>query len=270
MTTTATTDQGDSAAPAAPARRPAPAGAHLAVLRAEARLFGREAGSVFWIVVFPAALLTILGLIPSFREPGAVPGGQRVIDLYVPVAVLLALLTAGVQALPPVLTGYRERGVLRRMATTPVRPASLLGAQILLNGAAALASALLVLVLGRVAFGVRLPEQPAGYLLALLLSMLSALALGAAITALSGTTKTAGVIGSLVYFPMMFSAGVWLPVQTMPRLLREIVEFTPFGAASQALDQAAGGSWPGCTHLAVLALWSAGATGAAARWFRWE
>lgn len=245
-------------------------GAHLAVLKAEARLFGREPGSIFWIVVFPTALLSILGLIPSFREPGAVPGGQRVIDLYVPVAVLLALITAGIQALPPVLTGYRERGVLRRMSTTPVRPAALLAAQIVLNGAAALGSAVLALTVGRIAFGVRLPEQPAGYVLALLLSMLSALALGAVITALSRTTKTAGVIGSLVYFPMMFCAGVWLPVQAMPQLLRDIVELTPFGAASQALAQATAGSWPSWSYLGVMALWTACTTSAAARWFRWE
>ncbi|NEE22674.1 ABC transporter permease, partial [Streptomyces sp. SID7499] len=65
-------------------------------------------------------------------------------------------------------------------------------------------------------------------------------------------------------------SGVWLPVQTMPDALRRIVEITPLGAASQALEQAASGSWPGWIHLLVLALWTAVLGLAAARLFRWQ
>lgn len=50
----------------------------------------------------------------------------------------------------------------------------------------------------------------------------------------------------------MFCAGVWLPVQAMPGTLARIVGYTPFGAAAQALNQAAAGHWPGWTHLGVL------------------
>jgi ABC-2 type transport system permease protein len=39
-----------------------------AVLRAEARLFRREAGSLFWTLGFPPLLLVILGSIGSFRK----------------------------------------------------------------------------------------------------------------------------------------------------------------------------------------------------------
>ncbi|XRQ15018.1 ABC transporter permease [Actinomadura welshii] len=244
--------------------------AYTAVLKAELRLFLREPFSLFWIIAFPTVLLTILGLIPSFREPSPDLGGDRVIDLYVPVSVLLATIMAGLMALPPVLAGYRERGILRRMSTTPVRPAALLAAQIALHFTAALLSALLVIATGRLAFGVDLPGHPPGYLLALLLGALSALALGSAITAVTPTAKATNVVGTIVFFPMMFLAGVWVPVQAMPELLRHIVEYFPFGAASQALDQAAGGDWPAWPHLGVTAAWAAILIAGAIRWFRWQ
>ncbi|MFB4316477.1 ABC transporter permease [Actinomadura sp. 21ATH] len=244
--------------------------ASTAVLKAELRLFGREPFSLFWIVAFPALLFVIIGLIPSFREPSADLGGLRTVDLYVPIAVLLAMIMSGIQVLPPVLSGYRERGILRRMSTTPVRPASLLAAQIVLHFAAALASSLLVLAIGRLVFDVALPRHLPGYAAALLLGALSALALGAAITAVAPTVKATNVVGMVVFFPMMFVAGVWVPVQAMPDLLRDIVEFFPFGAASQALNQAAQGDWPDWAHLGVTAAWAAVLIGAAARWFRWE
>ncbi|MFF2325480.1 MULTISPECIES: ABC transporter permease [unclassified Streptomyces] len=253
-----------------PVGAPAATRPPAAVLRAETRLFLREPGSLFWIIVFPPALLAVLGLIPHFREPDDALDGRRVIDLYVPVSVLLAMIMSGLQAMPPVLTGYRERGILRRMSTTPVRPSALLTSQIALHGAAALGSAALVIAVGRIAFGVALPGQPFGYVLALLLATASVLSLGALLCALSRTTKASAAIGSVVYLVMMFTAGVWIPVQTMPDTLRSIVGCTPFGAASQALDRAASGGWPGWVELGVTALWAAVVTVAATRLFRWE
>jgi ABC-2 type transport system permease protein len=244
--------------------------ASAAVLKSEARLFSREPGSLFWIVAFPTVLLVILGLIPSFREPDPQMDGLRVIDLYVPVVVLLSMIMAGLQAMPPVLAGYRERGILRRMSTTPVRPTSLLTTQIVLHGTAALCSAIIAMAVGRLVYDVALPKQLFGYALALVLATLSALATGATIAALSRTTKITTAIGSAVFFPAMFTVGVWFPVQVMPDTLQRIVELTPFGAASQALNEAAAGDWPSWSHLGVTALWTVVLVGAAARWFRWE
>ncbi|MFC7919521.1 ABC transporter permease [Streptomyces cinereoruber] len=240
------------------------------VLKTEARLFGREPGSLFWVMLSPTLLLVILGLIPSFREASEDLGGRRVIDLYVPVSVLFALIMSGLQAMPPVLSGYRERGILRRMSTTPVRPGALLTAQLALHAAAALVSALLVIAVGRLAFGVALPGNPAGYLLALLLAVACGLALGATVCAVSRTQKIATAVGSAVFFPTMFTAGVWVPVQAMPDTLQRIVGLTPFGAASEALDTAASGGWPGWAALGGMALWAVALTGASVRWFRWQ
>ncbi|GLZ07274.1 transport permease protein [Actinomadura sp. NBRC 104412] len=244
--------------------------ASTAVLKAESRLFLREPFTLFWIVGFPALLVAILGLIPSFREVSEGLGGRRVIDLYVPIGVLLAMIVAGIQGLPPVLSGYRENGILRRMSTTPVRAGSLLAAQIVLHAACAVGSAALVIAVGRAAFGVPFPEHVPGYLAALLLAVLSAIATGAAVAAVSPNTKVTAVVGSIVFFPSMFTAGVWAPVQVLPPLLQDIVEFSPFGAASQALDQASRGAWPDWSLLAVIALWTVALVVAAVRWFRWE
>ncbi|SDJ75417.1 ABC transporter permease [Streptomyces indicus] len=241
-----------------------------AVLKAEFTLFRREPGSLFWIMVFPTALFVVLGSIPTFREVGEAIPGLRLVDVYVPIAILTALLMACLQAMPPVVTGYRERGILRRMSTTPVRPGSVLGAQMALHGVAALASAVLSVAVGRLVFDVALPQQFLGYAVALALSVCAALSLGALLSALSRTSKAANAVGAAAFFPMMFSAGLWMPVQTMPDVLARIMELLPFGAAAQALSQAGAGDWPDWAHLGGGALWAVVLTAAAARWFRWE
>lgn len=244
--------------------------AAVAVLNTEARLFGREPGAMFWILAFPVGLLTILGAIPMFREPNPNLGGQRLIDLYVPVVVLLAMIVAGIQTMPAVLSSYRERGILRRLAVAPARPADLLTAQIVVHAVAVAVSVVLALVVGRVVFDVALPAQLIGYLLAVVLTLAAALSMGAAIAAVSSSTRVAQTVGTIVFFPMMFCAGVWLPVQAMPELLQRFVELTPFGAASQILGQAASGNWPSVTGMAVVGGWAIVLTATAIKWFRWQ
>ncbi len=48
---------------------------NTAVLRTELRLFRREPGALFWILLFPTLLLVILGSIPGFRHHEADLGG---------------------------------------------------------------------------------------------------------------------------------------------------------------------------------------------------
>lgn len=244
--------------------------ATTSVLKAETRLFVREPGALFWVLAFPSLLLLGFGLIPKYREVDPSFGGHRIIDFYVPSVVLVALITASLLSMPSVLTTYRERGILRRMRTTPARPSGLLLVQMVLHAAAAMAGAVLAVAVGRVVWGVALPQQLSAYVVALLLAALSGLAMGAVITAVARTVKAAQAIGLAVFFPAMFAAGIYVPVQVLPAAVRQVIELIPFGAAAQALNQAASGNWPLWTHLAVLALWTVVLMALATRWFRWE
>jgi ABC-2 type transport system permease protein len=123
---------------------------------------------------------------------------------------------------------------------------------------------------GRIVFDVALPRHLPGYLTAFTLAALATLALGGTVSAVSRTTKITQAVGSAVFFPAMFTSGVWLPVSAMPDALRRIVDLTPLGASAQALDAAAAGDWPGWGHLGVTALWAVLLMAAAGRWFKWE
>ncbi|NYE35201.1 ABC-2 type transport system permease protein [Nocardioides cavernae] len=241
-----------------------------AVVRTEATLFARELGSLFWILLFPTLLLVVIGLVPDFQEPNASLGGQRIIDLYASVVVVLAMIMAAIMAMPPVIAGYRESGVLRRLRTTPMHPAALLGAQIGLHAVAVLASVVLALGTARVVHDVRLPGHLGWYALALLLATASAFSVGAVITAVSSSTRVVQTVGTIVFFPMMFTSGVWMPVQTMEGWLRVTVVSTPLGAASEALNDALQGIRPEVVDLVVMGGWTVALSLVAIRLFRWE
>ncbi len=240
------------------------------LLITEAKLYLREPALVLWTLAFPPALLIIFGSIPSFREPSSDVGGLRPIDLYVPIIIGLVLAMTAVNALPATLASYRERGILRRLSTTPLSPARLLLVQVLLTLAVEIVVLVLVLGIGRVAFDVPLPARPLGYAAGYLLAVASLFGIGLLIAAVARTGRAANAIGMVLFAPMMFFAGLWLPRAAMPELLRRISDATPLGAAVQALHDSSVGLWPQPLHLAVMAGYAVLFGALAVKYFRWE
>jgi ABC-2 type transport system permease protein len=237
----------------------------------ESKLFVREPIGAFFGIAFPTVLLLVLGsAIPAFTEPSEDIGGRRPIDIYVPIVLALAIATVTMVTLLNTLAQYRERGILRRLSATPVSPVTLLTAQLVVNMGALVVGSVAAFVAARLRFGVPFPSNPAGFVGAFLLG---AAAMGAVALLIAAVTPSAGAsaaVGSLVYFPMMFFAGVWTPGPTMPDTIRKIADFTPLGAASQAMQDGWNGSWPQALHLAVMVAFVVGLGALAARLFRWE
>ncbi len=245
--------------------------AFVKLTRTELVLAVREPMFSFFVLFFPTLLVCILGAIPAFREPAAEGlNGLRVIDVYVGIAVILSLAFVGIQVLPAVLATYREKGILRRLATTPVRPVKLLGAHLAMSMITAILSATLVLAVGRLVFGVKLAEQFAGFVLAFLLSAAGVLAIGLFIAAVVPNGKTGNTVGTLLFFPLMFFAGLWAPREVLPGFIQRIGDFTPLGAGERALHEAMTGQWPNLLSVTVLVAYVVVFGTLAARLFRWE
>jgi ABC-2 type transport system permease protein len=242
----------------------------LKLTGSELRLFLREPMIGFFAIAFPTILVIILGSIPAFREVSPDLGGLRVIDLYVPIAVALILAMLGLQATPQVLATYREKGVLRRLATTPAHPAALLGAQLVMSLLTAIGSAVLVLLVGRFVFDVAFPSHPVAFAGSFLLSAAAVFSVGLFIAAVAPGGKAANTIGTLLFFPSMFFAGLWTPREVMPAALQRIGDFTPLGAGERALHDAATGSWPALISITVLVGYIVVFGYGAARLFRWQ
>ncbi|HEY0619957.1 MAG TPA: ABC transporter permease [Kribbella sp.] len=240
------------------------------LVKVEIKLCVRDKTGPLWGVGFPLVLLIILGSIPAMRTPQEVNGGLTNFDLYVPVIILFNLAILALTALPTMLAGYRENGVLRRMQTTPIGPARVLGAQLVANFSIALVAVILFLAVARLGFGVRLPENLAGFAVGWLLAAAALLSIGLLITALAPGRGPATAIGTVLFFPMMFFAGLWLPVTQMPPLLQNLSEYTPLGAGMRAFQDAANGHFPAAQPLATLAIYAVVCTVISVRGFRWE
>jgi ABC-2 type transport system permease protein len=193
-----------------------------------------------------------------------------VIDLYVPIIVAVGLAVFALNGLSQLSATYREKGVLRRMRTTPVKPGVMLGAQLLMSTILSMLSMVVVVIIGRLVYDVSPPRQAAAYLVGYVLAALSMFAIGLLVASLAPTGRSAGAIGTVLFFPLVFFAGLWIPRDTMTDALRTISDLTPLGAGVQSLQDATAGHWPQLLHLTVMLGWTIVAGGLATRYFRWE
>ncbi|WP_336211918.1 ABC transporter permease [Nonomuraea sp. LPB2021202275-12-8] len=224
----------------------------------ELKLLVREPGSMFTILI-PLFILVIFG---SSIEPGD--------TLLLPMSLAIAVGLVALYMLPTTMATYRERGILRRLSTTPVRPATMLVVQLILQLVLALTACTLLLVVAGTVLGAHLPTRALPVVVTFLLGTAAMFAIGLLIAAVASNGRSANGIGVLLYFPMAFLAGLMQPPHLMPVILARIGEYTPLGAFRQALQDVWAGGSPSLLLLGVMAAYAVIISAAAARFFRWE
>ena len=234
----------------------------------ETKIFLRSPVTAIAGLLLPAVLLLTIGAIPGMTKVSEATGGYRFIDAWVPSLIVVSLAMLALQSIPGAVAAYREQGVLRRLAITPVHPANLLGAQLLIHVVVALAGIGLVLGLAHAVYDVPLPKHPLSFALTLVLGVVSMFALGLIAAAVARTSKAASGIAMVAFVPIMFFGGVYLPRPLLPEVLRRIGDYVPPG--SQPLQDAWVGTGVQPLQLAALAGFALLGTALAAKLFRWE
>lgn len=241
------------------------------MIKTEVKIFAREPMAVFWGLVFPSLLLLVLGLaFPGAQDPSPDLGGARLVDLYTPIVLGLALITLGVNTLPMVLSLYRERGILRRLATTPVSPSRMVVSQLAVHGVIAVLSSMAAIALGWIVFDVAFPDNLAGLVVAFVMGTLALFAIGLFIGAIAPTASSGQGIAMGAYFPLLFFAGVYFPREVMPEGLLAVSDFTPSGALVEAFADVWAGGMPSLASIGVMAAYAVIFGLAAILLFRWE
>ncbi len=139
------------------------------LIKTEAKLVVREPIGLAFSLLLPLAIVLAFGLSSNASQPDENLGGEVPLDTVLPsLALALAFAMLAIFMLPGFMADYRARGILRRLSTTPVHPARLLAAQVVVQGVIALISIPLVLGLAT-ALGMNLPEQPLAVLLVAIL-----------------------------------------------------------------------------------------------------
>jgi ABC-2 type transport system permease protein len=236
--------------------------------RVETALMLREPAALFFILALPLILLGLNG--GAGNEPQAAFGGVGLIDVLVPGLLLLVMCTSGLMGLPETLASYRERGFLRRLRVSPLRPWQILGAHAATHLAVAVLGLALLVGLATLAFDLNPPASWTLAAAAVGASAVAVIALGFLLAAVAPTVRTTQAVAAAIYFPAIFVSGVVMPTEALPEPAQRIGQALPFTYAVRAIREAWSAGAADWTAFAVLAATIVLAVAAGVRTFRWE
>jgi ABC-2 type transport system permease protein len=239
------------------------------LVKIEGKLALREPVGIAFGVGAPILLLLFFGSIPIFREP-VLGTSLTLFETYIPTLITTVVIMIALLGLPITLARDRELGWLRRISTTPVSPAQLLAAHVIVNLLQAVVATVIILFGAATFFGGSLPQLPIGFVLSMILLIGALFGLGLVLAAVASTEKMAIAMTQLLLYPLLFFAGVYIPTVYLPGYLTTISEFTPVGAAVTAITDAFQGTFPSAQNLLVMAAYAIIFGLSATRYFKWE
>jgi ABC-2 type transport system permease protein len=192
----------------------------------EAKLFLREPIGAFFTLVFPLMMLFLFGSIYG-NKPTPMFGGHGTIDISVPAYTAMIIATTGLMSVTITMATYREKGVLRRLRTTPVSPLVVLAAQVVVVFIMTLLGMLLLVAAGKLFYHVRFEGNAFSVLGGFVLSSLSFFGIGFILAGLMPTARTAKIVGLVLLYPMMFLSGAGFPRELLPEAIKKVAAFLP-------------------------------------------
>ncbi len=197
----------------------------------------------------------------------------RYVDFLVPGIVAMMIMNANLNGVAGQISAWRERGILRRMQSTTLKPwqfiAGQITARLLLNGS----QALIVLLVGFLVFDTQVNGNWLELILFVILGTLTFMAIGFIIAGLAKNPESAGPIAGFISFPLLFLGGIFFPISNMPGWLQPVVELIPIAHLTTAMREVMNiGSglatlWP---EALLLTSWMTVAFIIASLTFKWE
>jgi ABC-2 type transport system permease protein len=237
----------------------------------EAKIFVREPLGFISSVIVPIAMFLILGR--SFGSgPTRSPGAQQFLARDLPLFISIFISINAALSLVAVISVYREGGILKRLRATPLKPATILGAHVLVKLMFTGLSLVLLWFAGRRYSPVPLEAHVGAFAIAVVVTTVAILTMGFVVASMVTTARFAQLIGSLVFYPMLAISGMLVPLSAMPRPWPQIGAVLPMTHAVALLRGAwAGESWLAMgPHLGALALTIVVCLALTSRVFRWE
>ncbi len=238
----------------------------------EIKIFMREPMGAFGAIVIPVLAFLVVGRIVGGRLDPPTLAANSFIRVGLPVLASLLIAINAVISLVTIISIYREGGILKRLRATPLRPQTILTAQVIVKLILTAATLALMVLAGKRYYPVGVHAPLFSFTIALLISTWSILSIGFLIASIVPTARFAQLIGGFIMYPMVGFSGLFVPVEALPPVLQAVARVLPLTYAVALLQ----GIWNGDTwsahvgDVAALAVVFVVCTALSAKVFRWE
>ena len=158
----------------------------------------------------------------------------RFIEFFIPGIIAMAVMTASLFGTVNLNTELRQKGVIRKLSTTPITRPEWIVSNILYQFILALISTTALLLVGYAVFDVSLHINAwlPGFIL---LDVFTFVGLGMILTRFVTEAQSAAAAANAVVFPIMFLSGSFFPIEMMPGYLQTLAKTLPLYYVNEGL-----------------------------------
>ncbi|MGB9376736.1 MAG: ABC transporter permease [Mycobacteriales bacterium] len=267
-------------APRVAPRAPSVVGVGLRRGSIEIRQFMRERDAVVFSLLFPVGLMVLFASI-FHGEIGNT--GVDVRQVFIAGMIASGIMSTSFQSLAISIAIERDDGTLKRLAGTPMPRASYFVGKVVLVVVTGVIETILLLTIGTLAFGLKLPSSAARWVTfgwVFVLALVACSLLGIAMASVPRSGRAAAAVVTPPFILLQFISGVYIPFSQLPAGLQQISSVFPLKWMCQGLrsvflpdtfvSQEPAGSWEHGMIAIVLAAWCIGGLALCLRTFRWR
>jgi ABC-2 type transport system permease protein len=161
----------------------------------------------------------------------------RFIEFFVPGIIAMSVMTSSLSGAVNVNAELRQKGVIRKLATTPITHGDWVLSNILYQIILAVLSATAILLVSYAVFKVGLRID--GWLPTFIVLEVFAFAgIGMILTRVAKEAESAMAAANAIMYPMMFLSGSFFPLEMMPGFLQKIARILPLYYGNEGLRAA--------------------------------
>jgi ABC-2 type transport system permease protein len=203
--------------------------------RIELRNFFRETDGMLFTFALPVLLLLIFGAIFNGNVGNT---GVSYRQYFIAGIIASGMMSTTFNILGSQVAVEREEGTLKRLAGTPMPKTAYFLGKILFATVLTVMETIIMLAVGMLVYGLKLPTQPAQWVTLVwvfLLSVATCTLLGMAASTVPRSSRSAAAIISLPYLLLQFISGVYFPFTTLPKFMQQIAAIFPLKWMCQGL-----------------------------------
>jgi len=158
----------------------------------------------------------------------------RFIEFFVPGIIAMTVMTASLFGAVNVNAELRQKGIIRKLSTTPITRTEWILSNILYQFILAVLSTIVILLVSYAVFHVSL-RIDAWLLAFVVLDVFAFVGLGMILTRVAKDAESAAAAANALMFPMMFLSGTFFPVEMMPGFLQKLARILPLYYVNEGL-----------------------------------
>ena len=158
----------------------------------------------------------------------------RFIEFFVPGIIAMAVMTLSLFGTVDSDTELRQKGIIRKLSTTPITRTDWILSNILYQFILAVISAIAMLLVSYAVFDVSL-HIDAWLPVFILLDVFAFVGIGMILTRFAKEAQSAAAAANAISYPMMFLSGSFFPIELMPGFLQTFAKTLPLYYLNEGL-----------------------------------